>query len=115
MYKLKKQYSSPANYQRRKNPEYRRIQYLKERTKDTGELRGLAILQRKIHSKDPMDGRFRKLFYIRYADDIIIGVTGGYEDAEKIKTHVQNFLDKELKLELKAQKNKDSFFQKVGN
>ena len=112
MYKLKKQYSSPANYQRRKNPEYRRIQYLKERTKDTGELRGLAILQRKIHSKDPMDGRFRKLFYIRYADDIIIGVTGGYEDAEKIKTHVQNFLDKELKLELKAQKTKIVSFKK---
>merc|ERR1712060_413957 len=66
MYRLKKDFSSPNNYKRRKNPLYRKIQYLKEKSGSTGELRKLAILQRQIHSKDPMDEKFRKLFFIRY-------------------------------------------------
>lgn len=113
MYRLKKDFSSPNNYKRRKNPLYRKIQYLKEKSGSTGELRKLAILQRQIHSKDPMDEKFRKLFFIRYADDIIVGVTGSYKDAEKIKIHMQNFLDQELKLELKEQKTAIVPFKKI--
>lgn len=113
MKRLKMEYSSPEKYKRKKNPAYRRIQYLKEKTSDPIELRNLAIAQRKIHSKDPMDSKFRKLFYIRYADDFIIGVTGTHKDAEKIKNHVRDFLDQKLKLDLKSQKTKIVAFKKA--
>jgi hypothetical protein len=55
-----------------------------------------------------MDEKFRKLSFIRYADDIIVGVTGSYKDAEKIKIHMQNSLDQELKLHLKDKKTATS-------
>jgi group II intron reverse transcriptase/maturase len=116
MYKLKEDFSSPANYKRRKSPIYRKFQYELEKAKgreaDPMEKRSILIDMRKVHSKDSFDPKFRKLFYIRYADDIVIGVTGNYKDAEAVLHRVRNFLDTNLGLRLKAQKTSIVNFKK---
>jgi len=42
--------------------------------------------------------------YTRYADDFIIGVIGGKDDAEAIKADIKGFLKDKLKLELSEEK-----------
>ncbi len=49
---------------------------------------------------------YRRLFYCRYADDFICGVTGSYKDAIRIKQLVGNFLQAFLELETSIDKTK---------
>lgn len=59
---------------------------------------------RKIPYGDPDDPNFRRLRYIRYADDFVLGFTGPKEEAEEIKGKLAEFLEKELKLEMSLKK-----------
>ena len=56
-------------------------------------------------STDPMDDSFKRIQYVRYADDFLIGVIGNKEDAKKIKADLTNFLREVLKLELSQEKH----------
>lgn len=47
-------------------------------------------------SGDEMDGSYRRLKYIRYADDFILGVIGSKEDALRIKEDIKSFLSESL-------------------
>ncbi len=58
----------------------------------------------KTPSKDPMDPNFKKLIYVRYADDWILGVRGSYEDCNNILRRAKEFLLDELHLELSENK-----------
>jgi hypothetical protein len=42
---------------------------------------------RAVPSKDPMDTNFKRMYYVRYTDDFIIGIQGSHKDAQEI---VQN-------------------------
>lgn len=53
---------------------------------------------------DPMDEDYRRLIYVRYADDWLCGVIGSKKDAETIKADFKEFLSKELQLELSDEK-----------
>ncbi|MGH3163203.1 MAG: hypothetical protein ACRDOC_15085, partial [Streptosporangiaceae bacterium] len=55
-------------------------------------------------STDPMDPGYRRLRYLRYADDHILGFTGPKAEAEEIKNQLAAFLREELALELSAEK-----------
>ena len=55
-------------------------------------------------SGDEMDGSYRRLKYIRYADDFILGVIGSKEDAQRIKEDIKSFLSASLALELSEEK-----------
>ena len=55
-------------------------------------------------SGDEMDGSYRRLKYIRYADDFILGVIGSKEDALRIKEEIKSFLSESLALELSEEK-----------
>lgn len=55
-------------------------------------------------SGDEMDGSYRRLKYIRYADDFILGVIGSKEDAQRIKEDIKSFLSESLALELSEEK-----------
>ena len=46
----------------------------------------------------------KRLSYIRYADDFLIGVVGSKEDCETIKQELTDFVAAELKMELSAEK-----------
>lgn len=53
---------------------------------------------------DPFDASFKRLQYVRYADDFLIGVIGGKEDAQAVKAQVGSFVSSVLHLELSDEK-----------
>lgn len=57
-----------------------------------------------LPSVDEMDEGYRRIKYVRYADDFIIGVIGCKTDCEAIKEDIKNFLYEKLKLSLSEEK-----------
>lgn len=55
----------------------------------------------KLPAKSQTDKRIN---YVRYADDFLVGVVGSKEDAENIKAEIKTFLANKLKLELSDEK-----------
>jgi group II intron reverse transcriptase/maturase len=89
------------------NPAYRRIDSLLRRARrrgDRAEARRLARQMRTLPSTDPMDPGYRRLRYLRYADDHLLGFTGPKAEAEEIKARLAAFLRETLGLELNAAK-----------
>ncbi|AQX56596.1 reverse transcriptase/maturase family protein [Priestia flexa] len=118
--KYKKNFDSQAT-KRKSLIEYKRVQYKvsderkwlnenwnslsKEQQKQ--KLKSIREKQKTLSSMnctDPMDGNFRRLNYIRYADDWIIGIIGSKQDAEDVKKDFANYLKSELKLDLSLEK-----------
>ena len=58
----------------------------------------------KLPSFDPTDDAYRRLSYVRYADDTLFGFAGPREEAEKIKQRLGQFLRETLKLEMSREK-----------
>jgi hypothetical protein len=50
------------------------------------------------------DDSYRKLEYVRYADDFLLSFAGPRKEAEEIKELIKNFLESELNLELSEKK-----------
>jgi hypothetical protein len=71
---------------------------------DRAATRQLRQQQRNLPSRDPHDPGFRRLRYVRYADDHILGFTGPRAEAEEIKQRLATFLRDDLKLELSPDK-----------
>lgn len=63
----------------------------------------LRAKAQELPSVDPNDPKFRRLYYIRYADDWLIGFAGPYNEAEEIRTKCKEFLAKK-KLRLNSTK-----------
>jgi len=59
---------------------------------------------RKTSCRTEMDENYRRLKYVRYADDFLIGVIGSKADCENIKTEITQYMRDSLKLELSAEK-----------
>lgn len=57
-----------------------------------------------LPSVDEMDQGYRRIKYVRYADDFIIGVIGCKTNCEAIKEDIKNFLYERLKLSLSEEK-----------
>jgi len=51
-----------------------------------------------------MDEKFRRLKYVRYADDFLIGVIGSKAECERIKADIAQFMNDKLKLEMSQEK-----------
>ena len=60
--------------------------------------------RQKIESRDSMDETYRRLRYVRYADDFLIGVIGSKADCVKIKSDITKYMEENLKLELSQEK-----------
>lgn len=67
------------------------------------QIHSLEVEKRKLPYKDASD---KKLSYVRYADDFIIGISGNREEAEKVKQELTLFAANLLKLELSDEKTK---------
>jgi retron-type reverse transcriptase len=68
------------------------------------QIKAIDKARRSIPASDEMDTEYKRLKYVRYADDFLIGVIGSKEDSKKIKEDVKNFLKSNLKLELSDEK-----------
>ena len=99
---------------RRKHPDYRRIQYFISRTHDTREKKNYRKLLRTLPSKLSEDNTFRRIKYVRYAGDFVIGIIGSLKDGHMIKEQLKTFLQSELKLTLNDSKTKISNFNRKG-
>lgn len=51
-----------------------------------------------------MDSSIKRLKYVRYADDFLIGIIGSLEDCKTVKEDIKNYLEEALKLELSDEK-----------
>lgn len=96
---------------RKARSEYRRIRRLKAKAKsqaqDTGdwsEYKRLADKLMQTVCGDPQDPTFRRMTYVRYADDFLIGLIGSKADALEFKQKLTEFLRTELQLELSTEK-----------
>lgn len=97
---------------RQPNPEYQqlsnRVEYLrgKERlTKDERrELNDKEKRRRTIPSGDPHDPNYRRLRYVRYADDFLLGFIGPRREVEVIKKQISQFLEQHLRLKMSTGK-----------
>ena len=88
---------------RRSNPTSSRVRTAHARARKRGDYasaRALRKQQRSLPSRDPLDPGYRRLRYVRYADDILLGFAGPKAEAEEIKRRLAQFLRDELKLEL---------------
>lgn len=65
----------------------------------------------KTHAVDPMDPDFRRLHYVRYADDWVMLVCGSYQDAVALRASVSNKL-RSMGLELHIEKTKISHLRR---
>jgi hypothetical protein len=89
------------------NPAYREVEKQLVRMRRRGDrpaVRALRKQRRRMPSKDPVDPGFRRLRYVRYCDDHLLGFTGPKAEAEEIKARLATFLREELKLELSQEK-----------
>ena len=69
-----------------------------------GSIRELDKVHKSIPCKNPMDTHFRRLQYVRYADDFLIGIIGAKEDAQAVKQEIGAYIAEQLKLELSDEK-----------
>ena len=68
------------------------------------QIQALDEIHKSIPCKDPMDANFRRLQYVRYADDFIIGIIGSKADAQAVKQEISQFISETLRLELSDEK-----------
>ncbi len=98
------------------NPAYRLADSLLRRARrrgDRAEARRLALEMRTLPSADPMDPGYRRLLYLRYADDHLLGFTGPKAEAEQIRARLAKFLRETLGLELNATRSRRSANGKI--
>ena len=110
--KLKANFDKPKT--RDYTPEYDtargRVAYLRKLIdKSEGEKRNILIAEMhkarsnmlKIPSKSQTD---KKLVYVRYADDFLIGINGNKDECNKVKMQLSEFITNILKMELSEDK-----------
>jgi len=68
------------------------------------EAKALRHQAQRLPSRDPNDPHFRRLWYVRYADDWLLGFSGPRKEAEAIKGQLSEFLRETLQLTLSQDK-----------
>jgi group II intron reverse transcriptase/maturase len=92
---------------RKQNPEYFRVQAAAYKARKRGDRQFASALFRYrsvLPSHDPRDPGYRRLRYLRYADDHLLGFIGPKAEAEQIRDQLAAFLRDELKLALSPEK-----------
>jgi hypothetical protein len=68
------------------------------------EAKALQKAIRSMPSKDQYDAQYRRLWYVRYADDVLLGYIGTRQEAEEIKAQIKAWLHDTLHLTLSDDK-----------
>ncbi len=93
--------------ERRYNTAYTRANARVQKLRQKGQREEATALRKQIRTlptHDPNDPDYRRLRYVRYADDFLLGFAGPRSEAEAIKVRLGEFLRDELKLELSQTK-----------
>ena len=92
---------------RKEGEEYRRLHSLSTYYRNTGRIERAEELRKAMQhypSVDPNDEEYRRLRYVRYADDFLLGYAGTLAEATEIKEKIAAFLRTQLNLTLSADK-----------
>lgn len=92
---------------RKRNPAYASYSYRLSVMRKKGIRYGARELikqRRKLPVYDTRDPNYRRLRYIRYADDFLLGLSGTHGEAEDIKQQITAWLHDNLDLTLSAEK-----------
>lgn len=88
------------------NPEWKKLENAMWRARSLENKRRIRKQMMGIRSKLAIDTAFKRLSYVRYADDWIIGIRGSAEDCRQILEKVGKFISERLKLNLSIEKTK---------
>jgi group II intron reverse transcriptase/maturase len=92
--------------QRQQSVEYNRLNATAHYRHRRGQLAGAKAMRNRLKQMtvyDPNDPKYRRLRYVRYADDFLLGLIGPRTEAEVIKQRLGTFLQS-IKLELSEPK-----------
>ena len=92
---------------RRKNSYHTKLCKMRRKAREEGDKEAEKELGRQIRNTPSVivkDEHYRKLEYVRYADDFLLSFSGPKEEAKEIKEEIRKFLREELKLELSEEK-----------
>lgn len=81
-----------------------KIAWLKKSKPGSPLIKELAIKRREIPSLNMFDPNFKRLMYLRYADDFVILIIGSLDEAKMIKQRITDVLKKRCGLELNQDK-----------
>lgn len=92
---------------RKQNPEYTKLtRGNSKRSPEDRRQRMRFIHENNIRQSLANDPGFKRLRYVRYADDILLGVIGSKADCTFLRDELAKFLQRELKLTLSLEKTK---------
>ena len=101
---LSKEYVRLSNKRIVLKRKFARTDSKEEQQQILNEIKALDKVHKSMPSRDPMDPNFRRLQYVRYADDFLIGIIGAKEDAKAVKEEIGIYIQNQLKLELSDEK-----------
>ena len=99
-----KESNNLANERKRTVRKLKKIKDGTEKAALVARLKAIEQERAAFPNGDEMDESYRRLKYIRYADDFILGVIGSKEEAQRIKEDIKSFLSASLALELSEEK-----------
>lgn len=91
------------------NPEYKKLDYLQQKANKAGnteEALRMLKMKQSLPSRIHADPNFRRMYYVRYAEDWIVAIRGPRSDVEKLLLDIKEFLKQELELELSLAKTR---------
>ncbi len=106
---------------RERNPEHRKLESKKyrlikkhsdmwgqlskhEKTETRKEIKKLEKAMSVTPYANPFDPNYKRLTYVRYADDFLVGIIGSKSDAVNVKADISGFLEQKLKLQMSEEK-----------
>lgn len=99
---------------RQRNSEYNKLELRRRRSTDPVIRREALQAMRKLTSYNPLDPNFKRLLYVRYADDFVVLVIGSKEDATHIRERIKSVLADKCGLSLNLEKTDINNIQKEG-
>lgn len=114
MDKLKKSFDQGKS--RRVNPKYHSLKNARHKTKNEELKKSHLRKMMQMNPNDPMDPKFKRIIYVRYADDFIVLIIGNLSESYSVRRKIKDFLKNKLGLELNLEKtsitnlNKGSMF-----
>lgn len=126
--KYMKDYAANFNIgkEKKRNPEYRKLEvqrgkYIKklksctdeaERQSYVSEIKQIEKERCSVPVYEAIDGNYKRLQYVRYADDFLIGVIASKADCHIVKEDIKKYLSEKLCLELSDEKTLITHAQK---
>jgi group II intron reverse transcriptase/maturase len=94
---------------RRLNAEYRAVVFQRRQARkkdDHDRYKSMTKAMRQLPSQDMFDPEFRRLKYVRYADDFLLGFIGTKAEAQVILQRIEVFLSEELNFSVSPDKSR---------